>query len=309
MHTLVLAIALSVSAPTPDTVVVCPPAFETALRPWLEYRRSQGHVIAVVSNRGTAAEIRARIRAYAISDNLRHVLLIGDASVPAGSLFRVPLLASSSAQATPGNNTDDGVPAHYLPAKITLRWGGEPLIATDNYYSDLDDDLSPDLAIGRLTADSPAELTAMVEKIIAYERNDDLGAWRTRINFTAGRGGFGSLADKLLERVAGNIIRRHIPSSYQSSITYAGWLDPLTTPWESFRDQVIDRLNEGCAFWVYIGHGDERNLVSAPNPPSVGWHTVFSARRAAYPAGRRPVDRGFLGLSNGRLRQAPGLPC
>jgi hypothetical protein len=43
------------------------------------------------------------------------------------------------------------------------------------------------------------------------------------------------------------------------------------------QERVIDRLNEGCAYWVYIGHGDEYSLVSAPNRPSSRSHTVFSA--------------------------------
>jgi hypothetical protein len=170
------------------------------------------------------------------------------------------------------------VPANYTPAKITLRWGGESLIATDNYYADLDDDLSPDLAIGRLTADSPDELTAMIEKIIAYERNDDAGPWRTRINFVAGSGGFGAFADKLIERVAGNIIAQNIPATYKCQLTHSGRADHASADPESFRQVVIDRLNEGCAYWVFIGHGDERNLVSAPNQLFRRWHTVFSTR-------------------------------
>jgi hypothetical protein len=277
MNTLVLAIALSVSAPAPDTVVVCPSAFESALEQWLEYRRSQGHVIAVVTSAGTSTEIRQRIRASASGGSLKHVLLIGDARAPSARRFRVPLLAARSATLT-----DAGlqIPAHYAPAIVTGRWGGEPLIATDNYYADLDDDLCPDLAIGRLTADSPKELTALIEKIIAYERNNDFGPWRTRINWVAGAGGFGLLADKLLERVAANIIRRHLPATYQSWITYGKRQGDRSADPGTFQEQVIDRLNEGCAFWVYIGHGDERSLVSAPNRLSSRWHTVFSARDA-----------------------------
>jgi hypothetical protein len=287
MNTLVLAIALTVSAHDPDTIVVCPPVFEHAIQPWLEYRRAQGHVIAVVSCRGTAAEIRSRIRAHATSGKLRFVLLIGDAAPPKRRPFYVSLLAASGAQEQPGGEANHCVPASYTPAKVTLRWGGEPLIATDDYYADLDGDLSPDLAIGRLTADSPEELTAMIEKIMAYERNRDIGRWRTRINFIAGTGGFGAIADKLIERVAGNIVARYLPATYKCWITYAqGPDDPSTDP-ETFRDKVIDRLNEGCAYWVYIGHGDERNLVSAPSKLSSRWHAVFSARdvRRLQPAG------------------------
>jgi hypothetical protein len=272
MNTLILAIALSVSTPAPDTVVVCPPAFEPALRPWLDYRRSQGHVIVVVPNAGSVAEIRQRVSASAQNGSLKYLLLIGDAPAPAIRHLRVPLLSNSGATT---NSEILRIPAHYTPAKITLRWGGEPLIATDNYYADLDDDSSPDLAVGRLTADTPDELTAMIEKIIAYERNDDFGLWRTRINFVAGAGGFGLLADKLIERVAGNIIRRHVPASYQNTITYSAWQSPPSQP-DRFREKVIERLNEGGSYWVYIGHGDERNLVSASRSRFARWDTVFS---------------------------------
>jgi hypothetical protein len=236
----------------------------------------QGHVIEVISNRGTEVDIQARIKARASNGKLKHVLLIGDTPLPARRPFYLPLLNRSSAPPHVANETHR-VPAHYMPATITRRWGGEPLIATDNYYADLDFDQSPDLAVGRLTADTPAELTAMIEKIIAYERNDDVGPWRTRINFVAGAGGFGLLADKLLERVAGNIIRRHIPATYQNTITYAAWQSPSSAPPDRFRELVIERLNEGGAFWVYIGHGDERRLVSASRAPVAGGQTIFSA--------------------------------
>jgi hypothetical protein len=275
MNTLILAIALSVSAPPPDTLVVCPPAFEPALQPWLDYRRSQGHVIVVVPNTGSAADIRQRIRANAQNGSLKYLLLIGDAPASAVKQFRVPLRGSSNA-ATKSEARALRIPAHYSPAKITLRWGGEPLIATDNYYADLDDDLSPDLAVGRLTADSPDELTAMIEKIISYERNDDVGPWRRRINFVAGNGGFGQWVDKLLERVAGNIIRRHIPATYQSTIAYAAWQTPPSQP-DRFREKVIARLNEGGAFWVYIGHGDQRSFGNVVRSPVTHWQPIFSA--------------------------------
>jgi hypothetical protein len=288
MNTLVLAIALSVSVPAPDIVVVCPPEFEQALGPWLDYRRSQGHTITVVSSAGTSSEIRQRIRAQASGGGLKHVLLIGDAPAPSEARFRVPLPgtgqkvqpAALSASGAPLNDARLQIPVHYARAKITLRWGGEPLIATDNYYADLDDDLSPDLAIGRLTPNSPDALTAMIDKIIAYERNQDYGPWRTRISFVAGTGGFGSFTDKLIERVAGNLIRRHLPATYQSWITYAQPPGRPSADLESLQKQIIDRLNEGCAYWVYIGHGDEHSLVSAPNRLSNRWHTVFSARDA-----------------------------
>ena len=48
----------------------------------------------------------------------------------------------------------------------------------------------PDLAIGRLTVESPEELTAVVKKILAYEKEPDYHRWRSRINIVAGASGF-----------------------------------------------------------------------------------------------------------------------
>ena len=44
-----------------DTVVVCPAEFREALRPWVEFRTGQGHVLAIVSNVGSTEQIRRRI--------------------------------------------------------------------------------------------------------------------------------------------------------------------------------------------------------------------------------------------------------
>jgi Peptidase family C25 len=264
MNALFALIALAVAAPAPDTVVVCPRAFQKTLEPWIDYRQAQGHVITVVSNDGTASDIRTRIRELAKRGSLKHVLLVGDAPSPGA------------------NDTSLCIPAHYVPSKVTLRWGSEPLIATDNFYADLDDDLTPDLAIGRLPADSPAELTAMINKIIAYEQNGDFGAWRTRVNFVAGSGGFGLLADKLLERVAASVITQNVPVTYASSMTYACWQSAFCPHPRRFQKTVLDRMNEGCAFWIYIGHGSERDVAGDSLSQDFRWDSIFSVRDVAH---------------------------
>ncbi len=81
-------------------------------------------------------------------------------------------------------------------------WGGDPEMATDNPYADLDGDGVPELAIGRLTAHTAEELTTMLKKIFAYEDSQDFGPWRTRINFIAGAGGYGAMTDTAIETFA-----------------------------------------------------------------------------------------------------------
>ncbi len=147
------------------------------------------------------------------------------------------------------------VPVHHARAEVNVLWGSEPHIATDNWYADLDDDRIPDVAIGRLTADTPEELALIVRKILAYERSVDCGSWRRRLNFVAGVGGFGTLADTVLESAARYFLTRDIPAGYRVTMTYGSWRSPFCPDPRLFHLTTASRLNEGCWFWVYIGHG------------------------------------------------------
>ena len=240
MPAALLCLVLALPQAQPDVVVVCPAEFRQALGPWVEYRTGQGHEVVLVSNEGTAAEIRARIGQAARGGKLRFVVLVGDTE--------------------PGMDRDPRVRARCVPidqakAVVNVQWGSEPTIATDNGYADLDGDAVPEVAVGRLTADTPQELSAMVGKILAYERSPDFGPWRRRLNFVAGVGGFGALADMVLESAARYFLTRDVPASYAVSMTYGSWRSPYCPDPRQFHAATMDRLNEGAWFWVYIGHG------------------------------------------------------
>ena len=201
-------------APTaaPDTVVVCPAEYREALAPWLDFRKAQGHVIRVVSNEGTTEDIRSRIRAAAAAKKLRFVLLVGGAD--------------------PRMTTDPAVrrrsiPMHLEQATVIRRWGPDKQIATDNWYADLDGDNVPDVAIGRLTVESPEELAAVVKKILAYEQHPDFHRWRSRINFVAGASGFSPVVDALLETTSRRLISGGVPAAFETKFTYANWHTPI----------------------------------------------------------------------------------
>jgi hypothetical protein len=194
----------------------------------------------VLAPRSNADELRTSIRNIAQQGRLSHLLLVGD--VPQSPEQPV------------------GIPTHYIPARINVRWGSEPEIASDHPYSDLDDDGLPEIAIGRLPVDSPAELRLLVRKIIAYESNSDYGFWRRRVNFVAGLGGFGALADAALEAAARKLITDGLPPGYQTTMTYGSWRSPYCPDPRRFHSVTLDRLNEGALFWVYIGHGHYRQV-------------------------------------------------
>ena len=260
---LLLAVLLAAAAPEAgDVVVVCPPAFQAALRPWSEHRAAQGHRVEVISNAGTAEEITAQIRAR--PRRPQYVLLVGDAE---------PRMADDAGLRA------RCVPTHYVKAKVNVRWGSEPEIATDAPYGDLDGDGRPDAAVGRLPADSPEELDRMIAKTLAYERSSDHGLWRRQVNCVAGIGGFGMLADAVLESSARYLLTHNVPAAYRVSMTYGSWRSPYCPDPRQFRAATLDRLNEGAWFWVYIGHGQPYSLDRARMPD--GDYPIFTLADAA----------------------------
>lgn len=239
-----LMCAVALHALAADVAVVCPAEFRSELDPWMRHRAQQGHKLVWINPVGTADQLRARLAEVAKREPLTHVVLVGDAVNPAiGSRVTAPTVST-----------------YHVRAQVNVRWGSEPEIASDNPLTDFDGDGLPEVAIGRLPADSAAELRLLVRKILAYEANVDYGPWRRRVNFVAGLGGFGALADAALEAATKKLITDGVPAAYSTSMTYGSWRSPYCPDPRAFRHATLDRLNEGCLFWVYIGHGHRREV-------------------------------------------------
>jgi hypothetical protein len=238
----VLTLLAATTAPAPDTLVVCPAEFRAALAPWEHLRRGQGHQFAVIAPPETADGLATAIRDVAGLGRLKFVLLIGD----------VDGISS--------------VPIGYVEARINVRWGSEPRIATDQPLADLDGDRSPDVAVGRIPADSPAELAAVVRKIIRYEHEADHGFWRRRVNVVAGVGGFGPLADVLVETAGRRVIDARVPAGYDVVPTLASPTSACCPPPGEFTAHVSRQLSGGSLAWIYLGHGLPTALDAVDTP-------------------------------------------
>lgn len=243
--------ALAFSA---DVAVVCPAQFREALEPWLRHRASQGHEFAFVSPSSDALRTASGIRQAAKRNDLKFVLVVGDA---------------------------DQTATAPCEAKIICKICDDKDIASDNCYGDLDEDGLPDLAVGRLSADSPEELGLMIDKIVKYEQELSRGDWQRRINLIAGVGGFGLLADTAIEVAARKFIVEGVPAEYCISMTQASWRSPYFPDPRDFRRTTIDRLSDGCLFWVYIGHGQRRRLDSVSTPDGV-FHPILTSADAPH---------------------------
>jgi hypothetical protein len=250
MALLIPAAEPSASELPADGVVIASRAMLPALEPLLAHRRRQGHRFVWLEPHGTAETLRQAIAQLPDREALRFVLLVGDAA-PGGGNQRI---AASTAGAT------SHVPAHLVAAAVNVRYGSEPHIASDHPYGDLDGDGVAELAVGRLPADTPQELANMVAKILAYERSTDFGAWRQRINLVAGVGGFHPLVDTVIETATSKLLTYSVPAAYDVSLTYGNWRSPYCPDPRRFQETTLTRHNEGCLFFVYLGHGQADQL-------------------------------------------------
>lgn len=235
-----------VESPEPaDVAVVCPPVFLPQLKPWIEHRRQQGYRMISIDSRYPAAQIRRSIQELARTRGIRFVVLVGDAD-PEMSTDRFV--------------RERCVPTFYTEAKVVTKWGSEPLIPSDNPYGDIDDDHVPELAVGRISVDSPDELQLVVSRILSYERRPSAGMWRRRVHFIAGVGGFGPIADTLIEGATKKFITEELPAGYEATMTYASWRSPYCPDPRRFRQTLLRRVDDGCLCWVYMGHGRHDRL-------------------------------------------------
>ena len=274
-----------------SVAVICPPMFQQALEPWLVYRTNQGYQIYILDEpksrksespfppeseqvntvpHTTPEFLKHRIRALVNKDpTVKYLLIVGDA---------VPDIKS---EATASERL---IPASRVDALVISKFGKEKDIATDNYYADLNDDNIPELAVGRFPVDTPDELAAVINKIIRYESEIDLGLWQRRINLVAGVGGFSPLIDTQIESAARYILSEMIHEGYDLSLTQANWKSAYCPAPEMFRSVTIERMNEGCLFWVYMGHGHHKSLDYLRTP--LADYSIFIDGDAKYAKSR-----------------------
>jgi hypothetical protein len=239
LHVAFLYLLLASTAAAPDTLVICPTQFRSALAPWEQFRHQQGHRIVVVPPSGTAEEVTSVIRRVAQSGELKYLLLIGD--VPD---------KCADAQVKRA-----AVPTNYALARVNTRWRSEPTIATDVPYADVDGDNRPDLAVGRIPADSAEELAAVVRKIMRYEQPGYGESGQQRLHVVAGVGGFGALADTLVEAAARQVFRQTVPEECQVQQLTVNPADPHCPPPSELAASIRRQLGEEALAWIYLGHG------------------------------------------------------
>jgi hypothetical protein len=228
----IAALLLANSAQAQDLLVVAPRAFRPALEKWRKHRTRQGHEIDILD---PVPDMQGLLKAAhdRSGGKVRFVLLLGDAHY---------------------------VPPAYHRGEIIAPWERDPRIANDNTMADLDGDLLPDLAVGRVPADNPEEAATVLAKVLEYEENRDFSDWRRRINVVAGVGGFGKFQDWAIEQVATKFLSENVPLAYDLHVTYGNPNSAFCPPPAEMLSTTLERFNEGALLVAYLGHGSRLSL-------------------------------------------------
>lgn len=255
-----------------EVIAVCPQPFRAALKTWIDHRLSQQVSVQVIDTQSDAKKLNESIR-LAADDTTRYVVLCGDS----------PVIGTRT-------NLARDVPTIYLPTNVTAQWGSTPTFATDMPFGDFDSDGIPDAVVGRLPVQREADLSRLIQRIIAYEHSDDFGAWRGHVQLVGGIGGFGMMADAAIESVTRTVVTSVLPAETKTNVAYASPGHLFYPPGDSFTDAVINQYAQGSRFWVYAGHGQVTELDRVPQTrDGVAVLDQNSIRRLARPAKSAPI--------------------
>jgi len=213
--------------------------FESAVEPLLAHRKEQGlRVVAIPLEQifdefGYGQRDPEAIKAFLAhaADNWkapapRYVLLVGDATYDV-------------ADRTSGRNRNR------LPtAMVFSKEGG--YVASDAWFVDFAPEVeTPPMAIGRFPAQNAPQLSAMVEKTVAYETQQpgaSSGWVDDALLVQDGDPSFEGAAQRLAEQLDAK--------GYQVYRLEAG-------PGDNVQHSVISALNQGVGLISYVGHGSE----------------------------------------------------
>ena len=233
-----------------DYIVITHKTFLESVEPLVAYRRSQGMKVKVVDIDEIYDEFGAGLfNPIAIQDFLRYayetwqppaptyVLLVGDAHYDYKQVIKRLY------------RTFDLYPI-FVPTYHGWAPASGETSMDQRFVNISGDDALPDMIIGRLSVQTPDELSLMIKKIINYERNPKIGPWQATLVQVADNH-IDNPNDALFETSRDEIIQEIIPFAYHTKQLY---LRKIKEP-ELTRKLIRDAFNKGALVIEYAGHG------------------------------------------------------
>jgi hypothetical protein len=138
------------------------------------------------------------------------------------------------------------------------RMKNEP---SDNPYGNPDRDLLPRVAVGRFPVRTVEEAKALVQKTLAFEKDQRPATWRTRMTILAGIPAFNPVVDRLVESQAMARFDRLDPAWHGQAI-YHNPTSRFCVADNRLSLQAKDYLKQGQAFTFYFGHSSPEGFYA-----------------------------------------------
>jgi len=172
--------------------------FIDAATPLMNWKNEKGVKTVILSNFSlyegddNAEKIRNMIKWYNERENIRWVLLAGDAQnnlIPIREVYNPDTIEYGGSEY--GSYNEYYKPTDYYYADLTGTWdsdgdGNWGEAPHDNSYGLDEISWSPDVYVGRFPADNALELEYMVNKTLKYETDPELGDWMNRMLLAGG---------------------------------------------------------------------------------------------------------------------------
>ncbi|MEO8033409.1 MAG: C25 family cysteine peptidase [Acidobacteriota bacterium] len=218
------------SANKADIIIIASRAFVPALTPLVSLRQSQGQTVAVAAIDDVYDEFSAGVKdPAAIRSFLRSlkspkaVLLFGDASFDERNYL--------------GLGDFDFVPTKLVMTSLMKT-------ASDGWFTDLNGDSIPDVAIGRLPVRTAAGASAAVSKILRYEQAPAGQPWSRKVLFV------NDVDPTINFRGELQSARAALPAG----LTPVN-IDVAASGIGAARAQLLSQWNDGASVIDYSGHG------------------------------------------------------
>jgi hypothetical protein len=250
-----------------DYLVVTTKALQAAVAPLVELRRRQGLAVEVVDVQDVFDELNhglphpAALRAF-FAHAYQHwqppaprfALLVGDASWDSGDSpdgSRYPDAAFTPAHGTVFAQIDS--PRYPLERRahrnLVPTWSYDTYdghAAGDNWLADVvGDDEKPELAIGRFPVTTADEVTAIVAKVLRYERDAAAGDWQRNVLWISNE-------DRSFQATSDRLAQRYGERGFSAEKIYA---HAEVTPTEADQAAIRSALGNGQLIVHFIGHG------------------------------------------------------
>ena len=255
--------------------------FIDAITPLVEWKNNKGLKTIILSNfseysgRDDAERIRNMIKSYYERENIKWVLLIGDAQeglIPIRYVYNPDVIIRGGGESEYLNWDDYYKPTDYYYADLDGSWDED----NDNIFGESaeynkngKDEIEwiPEVYVGRLPADSATELELMVNKTLKYETSPNIGNWMNRILLAGGVSDYSPAEDeaRLTEYIWTNYVLSEMNFTHLHQTTSS--FDP-TSPPPPNNESILDSNNFDTHFDLgystvfFAGHGNPFKLAT-----------------------------------------------